>query len=130
MKDSSIAASLRESVAFNDIARWTKIFVKWGSVRYHHQSQATRYEELKIKLYLSYHILTILDPCLISHQHKSKKHEDLKISVIYFSSLSESRSYLILSFQNSLSSLAYIFIFGCPKIMDKFWTIVDFNIFL
>jgi hypothetical protein len=30
MKDSSIAASLRESVSFNDIARWNKIFVKWG----------------------------------------------------------------------------------------------------
>jgi hypothetical protein len=30
MKDSSIAASLRESVAFNDIAKWTKIFVKVG----------------------------------------------------------------------------------------------------
>jgi hypothetical protein len=32
MKDSSIAASLRESVSFNDITRWTKIFVKWGSI--------------------------------------------------------------------------------------------------
>jgi hypothetical protein len=32
MKDLSIAASLKESVAFNDIARWTKIFVKWGSI--------------------------------------------------------------------------------------------------
>jgi hypothetical protein len=53
MKDSSIAASLRESVSFNDIARWNKIFVKWGSVCYHRQSQAMRYEELKIKLYLS-----------------------------------------------------------------------------
>jgi hypothetical protein len=30
MKDSSIAASLRERVAFNDIARWNKIFVKVG----------------------------------------------------------------------------------------------------
>jgi hypothetical protein len=30
--DSSIAASLRESVAFNDIARWNKIFVKWGNI--------------------------------------------------------------------------------------------------
>jgi hypothetical protein len=89
MKDSSIAASLRESVAFNDIARWTKIIVKWGSVRYHHQSQATRYEELKIKLYLSCHLLAIFDPCLISHQHKAKKHEDLKISVIYLSNLPE-----------------------------------------
>jgi hypothetical protein len=98
MKDSSIAVSFRESVSFNDIVRWTKIFVKWGSVRYHDQSQATRYEELKIKLYLSYHILTILDPCLISHQYKSKKNEDLNISVIYLSSLSESRFYLILSF--------------------------------
>jgi hypothetical protein len=97
-KDSSIAASLKESVAFNDIARWNKLFVKWGSVRYHHQSQATRYEELKIKPYLSCHLLAILDPYLISHQHKSKKHEDLKISVIYLSSLSKSRFYLILSF--------------------------------
>jgi hypothetical protein len=61
-------------------------------------SQATRYEELKIKLYLSFHLLAILDPCLISHQHKAKKQEDLKISVIYLSSLSESRSYLVLSF--------------------------------
>jgi hypothetical protein len=32
MKDSSIVASLRESVAFNDIAKWNKIFVKWGSI--------------------------------------------------------------------------------------------------
>jgi hypothetical protein len=73
--------------------------LKWGSIHYnHHQSQATRYEELKIKLYLSCHLLAILDPCLISHQHKVKKHEDLKISVIYLFSLSESRSYLILSF--------------------------------
>jgi hypothetical protein len=87
-----------QSVAFNDIARWNKIFVKWGSVRYHQQSQATRYEELKIKPYLSCHLLAILDLCLISHQHKSKKHEDLKISVIDLSSLSESCSYLILSF--------------------------------
>jgi hypothetical protein len=30
MKDSSIEASLRESVSFNDIVRWNKIFVKWG----------------------------------------------------------------------------------------------------
>jgi hypothetical protein len=52
MKDSPIAASLRESVAFNDIARWNKIFVKWGSVRYHYQSQAMRYE-LKINLFFS-----------------------------------------------------------------------------
>jgi hypothetical protein len=89
-----------------------------------------RYEELMIKLYLSCHFLAILNPCLISHQHKSKKHEDLKISVIYLSSPSESHSYLILSFQNSLSSLAYISIFGCPKIMNKFWIIVNFNIFL
>jgi hypothetical protein len=55
VKDLSLAASLKESVAFNDIARWNKIFVKWGSVRYHHQSQATRYKELKIKPYLSCH---------------------------------------------------------------------------
>jgi hypothetical protein len=96
--DLSLAASLKESVAFNDIARWSKIFVKWGSVRYHHQSQATRYEELKIKPYLSCHLLAILDLCLISHQRKAKKHEDLKISVIYLSNLSESHFYLILSF--------------------------------
>jgi hypothetical protein len=32
MKDLSLAASFRESVAFNDIARWNKIFVKWGSI--------------------------------------------------------------------------------------------------
>jgi hypothetical protein len=31
-KDSSIAASLKESVAFNDIARWNKTFVKWGGI--------------------------------------------------------------------------------------------------
>jgi hypothetical protein len=99
MKDSSIAASLKESVAFSDITRWNKIFVKWGSVRYHHQSQATRYEELKIKLYVSCHLLAILDLCLISHQHKSKKHEDLKISVIYLSNLSESHFCLILFFR-------------------------------
>jgi hypothetical protein len=79
-----------------------------------------RYEELKIKLYLSFHLLAILDPYLISRQHKAKKHEDLNISVIYLSSLSESRSYLVLSFQNNLSFLAYISIFGRPKIMDKF----------
>jgi hypothetical protein len=93
-------------------------------------SQVTRHEKLKIKLYLPCDLLAILDPCLISHQHKSKKHEDLKISVIYLSNLSESQIYLILSFQSSLSSVAYISIFGCPKIMNKFWTIVDFNIFL
>jgi hypothetical protein len=29
-KESSIAASLKESVAFNDIAKWNKIFVKVG----------------------------------------------------------------------------------------------------
>jgi hypothetical protein len=29
-KDSSIAASLGESVAFNDIAKWNKILVKKG----------------------------------------------------------------------------------------------------
>jgi hypothetical protein len=98
VKDLSLEARLKENVAFNDIARWNKIFVKWGSGCYHHQSQATRYEELKIKLYLSCHILAILDPCLISHQHKAKKHEDLKISVIYLSNLSESHFYLILSF--------------------------------
>jgi hypothetical protein len=49
MKDSSIVVSLKESVVFNGIVRWNKIFVKWGSVRYHHQSQAMRYE-LKINL--------------------------------------------------------------------------------
>jgi hypothetical protein len=31
MNDSSIVVSLGESVAFNDIARWNKIFVKWWS---------------------------------------------------------------------------------------------------
>jgi hypothetical protein len=39
--DASIVASLQEDV-FNDIARWNKIFVKWGSVRYHLQSQASQ----------------------------------------------------------------------------------------
>jgi hypothetical protein len=37
MNDSSIAASLKESVAFNDIARWNKIFVKWGRICYQQQ---------------------------------------------------------------------------------------------
>jgi hypothetical protein len=45
MNDSSIVVSLGESVAFNDIARWNKIFVKWGSVHHHHQSQVTRQED-------------------------------------------------------------------------------------
>jgi hypothetical protein len=51
MKDSSIAASLKESVAFSDIARWNKIFVKWGSVRHRHQSQVTRQEDPKTNRY-------------------------------------------------------------------------------
>jgi hypothetical protein len=37
MKDLSLAASFRESVAFNDIVRWNKIFVKWGSICYQQQ---------------------------------------------------------------------------------------------
>jgi hypothetical protein len=93
MKDSSIAASLLPSMTLpggtksllSGVASATIINLKW-------------YEELKIKLYLSCHLLAIFNPYLISHQHKSKKHEDLKISVIYLSSLSESRSYLVLSF--------------------------------
>jgi hypothetical protein len=31
--DASIVASLQERNVFNDIDRWNKIFVKWGSVR-------------------------------------------------------------------------------------------------
>jgi hypothetical protein len=30
MKDSSVAASLKERDVFNDIAKWNKIFVKMG----------------------------------------------------------------------------------------------------
>jgi hypothetical protein len=37
MKDSSIVVNLGESVAFNDIARWNKIFVKWGRICYQQQ---------------------------------------------------------------------------------------------
>jgi hypothetical protein len=29
-KDSPIAASLGESVVFNNIAKWNKILIKWG----------------------------------------------------------------------------------------------------
>jgi hypothetical protein len=108
-----------------------KSLLKWGSIHNnHHQSQAMRYEELKIKLYISFNLLAILDPCLVSHQHEAKKHEDLKISVIYLSNFSESHFHLILSFQSNLSSLAYISILDAQKIINKFWTIVDFNIFL
>jgi hypothetical protein len=51
MKDSSMVVSLKESVAVNDIARWNKIFVKWGSDRHHHQSQVTRQEDSKTNRY-------------------------------------------------------------------------------
>jgi hypothetical protein len=119
---------------FNDIARWNKIIVKWGSICCQQQQflnlSSDEVRRTEDQTYLSCHLLAILDPCLISHQHKSKKNEDFKISVIYLSSLSESRFYLIISFQNNLSSLAYTSISRRPKIMDKFWTIVDFNIFL
>ena len=36
----------------------------------------------------------------------------------------------ILSFRSSLPSSAYISVFARPKIIEKFWTIVDFDIFL
>jgi hypothetical protein len=35
--DTSIVASLQERDVFNDIARWNKIFVKWGSICYQQQ---------------------------------------------------------------------------------------------
>jgi hypothetical protein len=50
--DASKVASLQEGDVLNDIARWNKIFVKWGSIRYHHQSQVTRHGKLNINLYL------------------------------------------------------------------------------
>jgi hypothetical protein len=51
IKDASIVASLQERDVFNDIARWNKIFVKWGSVLHHHQSQVMRQEDPKTNRY-------------------------------------------------------------------------------
>jgi hypothetical protein len=74
-----------------------------------------RYEELKIKLYLSCHLLATLNSCLVSHQHKSKKNEDLNISVIYLSNLSESCFYLILFFLEQSVFLSLYLYFWMPK---------------
>jgi hypothetical protein len=59
------------------VSKMSKTLVKWGSVySQQHQvliSQSTRNKKLKINLYLSYHHLAILDPCLTSYKSRIKE---------------------------------------------------------
>jgi hypothetical protein len=55
--DASIVASLQERDVFNDIVRWNKIFIKWGSVLYHHQSQASQILRQEDQKPNRYHII-------------------------------------------------------------------------
>jgi RNA recognition motif-containing protein len=59
--DVSIVASLQERDVFNDITKWNKIFVKWGSIYYQQQQflnissdEVRRTEDQTLSFFLSF----------------------------------------------------------------------------